>query len=84
MDEQEKKLKEKYGKLPMKKNMLSGMKVRLISLPLTTYLTTLKADLLLNNNVCRNESTLIRVIMRCKRLVWQPLIRLGLLELDKG
>ena len=30
MDEQEKKLKEKYGKLPMKKNMLSGMKVRLI------------------------------------------------------
>ena len=29
MDEQEKKLKEKYGKLPMKNNMLSGMKVRL-------------------------------------------------------
>jgi hypothetical protein len=27
MDEQEKKLMEKYGKLPMKKNMLSGMKV---------------------------------------------------------
>jgi hypothetical protein len=32
----------------------------------------------------RNESTLIRVIMRCKRPAWRPLIRLGLLELDKG
>jgi hypothetical protein len=38
MDEQEKKLVEKYGKLPMKKSMLSGMKVRPLSLAISPLL----------------------------------------------
>jgi hypothetical protein len=42
MDEQEKKLVEKYGKLPMKKSMLSGMKVRPLSLAISPLLLLLE------------------------------------------
>ena len=41
MDEQEKKLMEKYGKLPMKKNMLSGMKASLHPVSLDTLCDTI-------------------------------------------